>query len=522
MNSNRKRKLNNNGWQNAKKQKQNNEPAAKNLNDRIAEAKRKAQEKIDSARKSTEQPRNYEKNNKGEPVLGLRSAKIHPLLREIKSVEDRQPNTEKKPEVVNPLLQQKLQPGVSRTALNPYFDPASIKSDERKRKRKALVFNEKGKYIAQAERLREKQELAKIEQEEAQKITELGLDPDEAIRESAYKKPYPPRVEWWDEALFYKGKTYENIDDTKAQVQDNSEALVLANEEETPITSYIQHPVPINAPWEKHLPPPKPMFLTKKELKRIRKNRRAEQHKEKQDRIRLGLDAAPPPKVKLSNLMNVLTNEAIRDPTAVEMRVRQEVEERRLRHLAENEARKLTAEQKHEKVEKKWEKNVAEKGIFSAVFRIDKLVSNQHIFKVDINAKQHKLSGVCLINNTDFSLVIVEGPVNSINKYKHLLLDRINWQQYPAPKTLPENAGDGDSDGDINVRSNSTTPSFSTQGIIEKLAGNQCRLVWEGQLLEFHFQKWSTHKVSTDADAVQLLKRYKADHYWLEAKVLDD
>ena len=52
------------------------------------------------------------------------------------------------------------------------------------------------------------------------------------------------------------------------------------------------------------------------------KNERQLKQQEKQDRIKLGLDPPPPPKVKLSNLMNVLTNESIKDPTAVENRVK--------------------------------------------------------------------------------------------------------------------------------------------------------------------------------------------------------
>ena len=46
--------------------------------------------------------------------------------------------------------------------------------------------------------------------------------------------------------------------------------------------------------------------------------------------------------------MNVLTNESIKDPTAVENRVKREIQQRVDKHLAQNEARKLTKEQKHE------------------------------------------------------------------------------------------------------------------------------------------------------------------------------
>ena len=149
------------------------------------------------------------------------------------------------------------------------------------------------------------------------------------------------------------------------------------------------------------------MFLTKKEMKRARRNERQARHKEKQDRIRLGLDPPPPPKVKLSNLMNVLTNEAIKDPTGVEMRVRKEVEERLEKHLQENEARRLTPEQKHEKIKAKRE-NDLQRGYFTTVYKVNTLEDPQHFFKVDMNAKQLDLFGIVLINPR-FNLIIVEG-----------------------------------------------------------------------------------------------------------------
>ena len=47
-----------------------------------------------------------------------------------------------------------------------------------------------------------------------------------------------------------------------------------------------------------------------------------------QDLIRQGLLEAPKAKVKLSNMMRVLGNEATADPTAVEAQVRQQMEDR--------------------------------------------------------------------------------------------------------------------------------------------------------------------------------------------------
>jgi U4/U6 small nuclear ribonucleoprotein PRP3 len=73
--------------------------------------------------------------------------------------------------------------------------------------------------------------------------------------------------------------------------------------------------------------------------------------------------------VRLANLMKVLTSDAIQDPTKVEARVRREVAIRKHNHEKMNTERKLTDDQRHEKIEtKKVEEE--KKGIYGAVFRL--------------------------------------------------------------------------------------------------------------------------------------------------------
>jgi U4/U6 small nuclear ribonucleoprotein PRP3 len=59
-------------------------------------------------------------------------------------------------------------------------------------------------------------------------------------------------------------------------------------------------------------------------MKKLRRQSRREAWKEKQDKIRLGIIAPDQPKVKMSNLMRVLGNEAVQDPTKVEAHVREQ------------------------------------------------------------------------------------------------------------------------------------------------------------------------------------------------------
>jgi len=66
--------------------------------------------------------------------------------------------------------------------------------------------------------------------------------------------------------------------------------------------------------------------------------------------------------------MKVLTSDAIQDPTRVEARVRREVAMRKHGHEKMNAERKLTNEQRREKIEvKKIEEE--KKGIFGTVFK---------------------------------------------------------------------------------------------------------------------------------------------------------
>ena len=62
---------------------------------------------------------------------------------------------------------------------------------------------------------------------------------------------------------------------------------------------------------------PLPVFLTKKERKRVRKAAREEKEREKRDKMMMGLIPAPEPKFKLSNFMKILGDQAVADPSKV-------------------------------------------------------------------------------------------------------------------------------------------------------------------------------------------------------------
>ncbi|KAK9485518.1 pre-mRNA processing factor 3-domain-containing protein [Lipomyces starkeyi] len=368
---------------------------------------------------------------------------------------------------------------------NPYFDP-DLEVRPKERHRRTLEFNAQGKYIELANELRTQARLEELKKRIQESSKKAGLDEELDLADMAMKREPPPEVEWWDQPLL-TNRTYDSLEDESQLKLDSLDSV---------ITIYVQHPIPINAPWEKNAPVVKPPYLTKKELKRIRKTERAERHKDQQDRIRLGLDPAPPPKVKLSNLMSVLTNEAIKDPTLVEARVRREMEERRQKHLQDNLDRKLTPEQKHEKLKEKLEQD-EQRGIICAVFRIGNLANPQHSYKINVNARELDLKGVTIVN-PKFNLVVVEGGSRAIKLYKKLLLNRIDWAHNTQKISSPNDA--------------------ASNGPPTKSSDNKCDLVWEGELKQHQFKRWNVRTTESEAEAREILERSQVPHYWNLAK----
>ncbi|KAL1960849.1 hypothetical protein VTO42DRAFT_5832 [Malbranchea cinnamomea] len=391
-------------------------------------------------------------------------------------------------------------PSIEELKNNPYFDPnlATKSVMAKPRLSRQLVFNQKGKYIQQAAALRRQAQLEEMKRRIAERARQAGIDEDLDV-EKAFMVPAPPAIEWWDEGLV-NGSDYSAIDDPKNLKIDTPDSV---------ITIYVQHPVLLDPPQEKNIPPPKPMYLTAKEQAKIRRQRRMANLKEQQAKIRLGLEPAPPPKVKKSNLMRVLGEEAVKDPTAVEARVNREIQERYEKHMAANEERKLTKEQRLEKLQSKQEKDAA-KGIHVSVYKIDSLANGRHRFKVSKNAEQHALTGICIMNPR-FNLVIVEGGEHSINAYKKLMLNRIDWSENAGPNAVRE--------GNREVTASWLSAEDEKTGELKDLSFNNCTLVWEGEVKARAFRKWLGARIcETDAAAKDVLSRAKMENFWTLAK----
>ncbi|RDL37368.1 Uncharacterized protein BP5553_04801 [Venustampulla echinocandica] len=389
-------------------------------------------------------------------------------------------------------------PSAEETRNNPYFDmslggqTATLKN----RHSRQLVFNQKGKYIQQANALRRQAALEAMKKRIAESSRKIGIDED-LDTEKNFLIESPPDIEWWDEGLV-DAKNYDNIDDVNNLKIDTVDSI---------ITEYIQHPVLLEPPQEKNIPAPKPMFLTAKEQAKLRRQRRMAELKEQQAKIRLGLEPAPPPKVKKGNLMRVLGEEAVKDPTAVEARVNREIAARHQTHVEMNEERKLTKEQRHEKLALNQDKDAA-KGIRLMVFKIDNLANGSHRFKISKNAEQMALTGICVMHPR-FNLVIVEGGEHSIRQYKKVMMQRIDWTEN-SPTRIKE--------GTKAEALQDWLKAEDEKGELKDMTLNKCVLVFEGEEKARAFRKWGSKVCETDSAAREALQRAKMENFWALAK----
>jgi U4/U6 small nuclear ribonucleoprotein PRP3 len=395
---------------------------------------------------------------------------------------------------------------------NPAFEPTGRKYAERKSK--PLAFSEKGKYMAQANALRQQ---AKLEEMKRRMAAEARKTEIEEASDKAFLVPAPPEIEWWDEGLLPEGQnSYDNWHDPSRNRIDTDDTI---------ITALIQRPVLLQAPQDKFLPGPKPLMLTTKEQKKLRRQRRMAEMKEEQAKIRLGLVEPPPPKVKKSNMMRVLGEQAVKDPTAVEARVNREIAQRAYDHERTNAERALTQEQKEEKLQRQIAGDEA-KGIHVVVFRVDDLSSGKHRYQVDVNAKQDALTGMVILNPT-MNLVIVEGGQHSIKHFKKLMLNRVKWTENTPPAGSASTFV-GTTDGSI---SNVATGARGTgskaaewcqpldeRGNLKDLSENRCVMVWEGQTPTRAFKRWGSRACETDGEAKDVLSRTKMENMWTLAR----
>uniref|UniRef100_A0A0K0FGG0 U4/U6 small nuclear ribonucleoprotein Prp3 (inferred by orthology to a human protein) n=1 Tax=Strongyloides venezuelensis TaxID=75913 RepID=A0A0K0FGG0_STRVS len=348
------------------------------------------------------------------------------------------------------------------------YDPSlQVRKPYTGRKRESFNFFKPGEIVKKAMLARAKSKLQ-------QDLNEIPVLLDE-------KKVDVPNIEWWDKFILER----DNYD--KLPTVDD----LLSEDFSHIITELVAHPIkkkPPNEP-EKEIYPV--AYLTKKEQKKIRRQNRKEIQKEQAERVRLGLEKPPEPKVKVSNLMRVLGTEAVQDPTKMEAHVKKQVAERLKKHIDANAARKLSDEEKAEKKRKKMAEDTS-LGVHVSIYKVKSLQNPSKKYKVETNAKQCQMTGIVIFTE-NFSIVVVEGGPKQQKYYKRLMLHRIKWNE--------EELGEAPSDD-----KNGSTSS--------DVINNECNLIWEGIVLKRNFTGMKSVFAENPKQARDLLEKHKVAHYW--------
>jgi len=334
------------------------------------------------------------------------------------------------------------------------------------RTKRVMKFHDAGVFQAEAQRLRMKTQLEKLQSEISSKARKTGISSATQLAKLVPKGgtvDKVPEIEWWDQLLI-GSHNYENW-------------IVRPGA----ISNLIEHPIQLK-PMESNRAIHVPMFLTKKERKKLRRQNRREAWKEKQDKIRLGLIQPDEPKVKMSNLMRVLGNEQIMDPTKVEAHVRAQMAKRKADHEAANASRKLTPAQKKAKSSRKLTEDTSA-GVTVAVYRVKNLQNPAKKWKIEKNAAQLFMTGTVLLYQ-DLNIVVVEGGPKQQKKYKQLMMNRIKWSEDTYT----------DKDGTEHQ--------------------NMAELVWEGQTKQRNFGEVKFKLCPTEGFAREHFKKAGCEHYW--------
>ena len=346
-------------------------------------------------------------------------------------------------------------------------------SSREARGRKALQFVEAGSYVAAQNRERERAEerlrsgaasgrlhpkiiesatWAAEQGENASTSTSASSSSGKTVQvqvSQACDKDVVPALEWWDADFLPKAhraaiglktnavnSANNNSSSIPATVSGLDVSLFALQNSKT--YRFIQHPPSTSALKSDAPDVPLPIYLTEKERKRIRRQRRMAEEQERRDKMMMGLIPIPEPKFKLSNFMRILGDQAIADPSKVEQKVIQQVRARELKHEMDNLARKLTPSQRREKkIRKLQDAALKAREAHVAVFSVNDIHNPRLRFKVDMNAQQWLLTGsVVVCQEGHVNLVYVEGGPRAIRKFTRLMMHRMEWGCIPSATEL--------------------------------------------------------------------------------------
>lgn len=345
------------------------------------------------------------------------------------------------------------------------------------------------------------------EEDEAEVVHRADANPDTKM---------PLFMEWWDaellpaelrqrvadlEAKSYlpptkKTKEDEVSPEQVSELRSECEKAVSISNSKT--SALVQHIVPVIPSTADRGPPKEPVLhLTKKDRKRLRKQRREKKQRELQDLQAAGLIPAPEPRLTLKNFMQVLGDQAVLDPSQMEQKVQEQMQARQKAHEQRNLENKLTDEQRKAKQARKYEEETLNLNV--AIFFVKDMSHPYHRAKVDLNAQQFNLAGCVLecAEDPSFAIVIVEGGPKNIKRYTRLMTVRMKWTG--PEEVVPINEDDEEE----------TRHKFNLD--------NYCRELWQGMATKHSFRGFQFHACDTHGQARKMLRGRGIEHYWEQA-----
>jgi U4/U6 small nuclear ribonucleoprotein PRP3 len=232
--------------------------------------------------------------------------------------------------------------------------------------------------------------------------------------------------------------------------------------------------------------------------------------------------------MRLQNLMNVLLNDTVADPSAMEAKVRAQMAERVTGHVEANAARKLTPEQKAEKRRRKYAEDTSAE-VHVAVYRAGELGAEggKARYQIDVNAQQWNLSGLAVLH-PECNVVIAEGGPKAQRRFRRLMLHRIRWRKKAKSAMEQAAAGAGeeeeeeeeeesdseDDEDDVGAAATGANATCSRTGA--------CALVWTGVVPKARFAtaggagggRFTFEAMRSEALARNHLAKLGMEAYW--------
>ncbi|RID46309.1 hypothetical protein BRARA_I02981 [Brassica rapa] len=162
-------------------------------------------------------------------------------------------------------------------------------------------------------------------------------------------------------------------------------------------------------------------------------------------------------------------------------------------HTDRNAARKLTPAEKREKKERKLFDDPTTIETIVSVYKINKLSHPKTRFKVEMNARENRLTG-CSVMTDEMSVVVVEGKSKAIKRYGKLMLRRINWAE-----AVKKDEKEGEEENDDEE---------------ENGGNNKCWLVWQGSVGKPSFHRFLVQECLTESAAKKVFTDAGVAHYW--------